>query len=107
MPEFPVTSGGQTTTVTANDKLQSCIQGDVDIEETITDLVSGIRGTHSIGKSCSGDAGGAKNYVHIVRSNNQKLLAYSNLVMNPRSVTITAVGTVQGGHHSFNIKGKF
>jgi len=107
MPQFPVTRAGQTTTVTANDKLQSCIVGDEDIEETITDLVSGVRTPHSVGKSCSGDPGGAILYVHIVRSYNQKLLAYTDLSKNPRSVTITAVGMAQGGKHSFNIKGKF
>jgi hypothetical protein len=107
MPQFAVTTGTQTTTVTTTDKLQPIIQGDADMEETINDLVSGIRQTHSFGKNCSGDTGGATGYVHIVRSANQRLLAYSNLVANPRSITITAVGTVKGGAHSFNIKGKF
>ena len=107
MGQFQVVIGGRTTTVTTSDKLQPFIQGDADIEETIDDLVSGIRETHSFGKKCDGDWGGATGYVHIVRSKNQKLLAYSNVVGNPRSVTITAVGTVKGGQHSFNTKGKF
>lgn len=107
MPTFDVTSGTHTTSVTATEKLQAVIEGDDAIAETINDLVSGIRETHSFGKKCDGDTGGGTGYVHIVRSYNMKLLAYSDLVSNPRSITITAVGTAKGGQHSFNTKGKF
>ncbi len=110
MGTYSFTIDGKTVTVNTNDRIRGQIQENEGIEKTILKIVGGGIETHTFGRSCSGNAGNATDYVHVIGTKNRDLLAYSTIdTTNAPDYTIyiDATGYSKGGKHKFNVKGDF